>query len=209
MRHKLLFTLIPRPPRSKSFPYTTLNRSDDGHDICIADCIGTIQDTPVHTNGCAKMNDIPQIFFDSSKLVGHNNSTIPLKFSILDTDVVDVNITLQSANDSFGIVEVCAIAVETDSWYTCNVDVENSFFPLSPNGEWFVVIRAIDRNTSWWTESKSNLFESGPFVIEIYEEKEMKSSEPSQWVMTSILSILVLSFLIASFLQYLKREKID
>ncbi|MCH1443553.1 MAG: hypothetical protein L7U53_06760, partial [Candidatus Poseidoniaceae archaeon] len=140
---------------------------------------------------------------------GHNNSTIPLKFSVLDMDVVDVNITLQRANKSFGIVEVCAIAVENDSWHTCNVDVENSFFPLSPNGEWFVVISAIDRNTSWWTESKSNLFESGPFVIEIYEENEMKSSEPPPWVLTSILSILVLSFLIASFLQYLKRERID
>ena len=175
----------------------------------IDDCIGTIQDTPVQENGCAKMNDIPQIFFDSSKLVGHNNSTIPLKFSVLDTDVVDVNITLQRANDSFGIVEVCAIAVENDSWYTCNVEVENSFFPLSPNGEWFVVISAIDRNTSWWTESKSNLFESRPFVIEIYEEKEMKSNEAPPWVLTSILSILVLSFLIASFLQYLKRERID
>ena len=182
---------------------------NDGVVDSIDDCIGTIQDTPVQENGCAKMNDIPQIFFDSSKLVGHNNSTIPLKFSVLDTDVVDVNITLQRANDSFGIVEVCAIAVENDSWYTCNVDVENSFFPLSPNGEWFVVISAIDRNTSWWTESKSNLFESGPFVIEIYEENEMKSSEPPPWVLTSILSILVLSFLIASFLQYLKRERID
>jgi len=175
----------------------------------IDDCIGTIQDTPVQENGCAKMNDIPQIFFDSSKLVGHNNSTIPLKFSVLDTDVVDVNITLQRANDSFGIVEICAIVVENDSWYTCNVEVENSFFPLSPNGEWFVVISAIDRNTSWWTESKSNLFESRPFVIEIYEEKEMKSNEAPPWVLTSILSILVLSFLIASFLQYLKRERID
>ena len=182
---------------------------NDGVVDSIDDCIGTIQDTPVQENGCAKMNDIPQIFFDSSKLVGHNNSTIPLKFSVLDTDVVDVNITLQRANDSFGIVEVCAIVVENDSWYTCNVEVENSFFPLSPNGEWFVVIRAIDRNTSWWTESKSNLFESGPFVIEIYEENEMKSSEPPPWVLTSILSILVLSFLIASFLQYLKRERID
>ena len=182
---------------------------NDGVVDSIDDCIGTIQDTPVQENGCAKMNDIPQIFFDSSKLVGHNNSTIPLKFSVLDTDVVDVNITLQRANDSFGIVEVCAIVIENDSWYTCNVEVENSFFPLSPNGEWFVVISAIDRNTSWWTESKSNLFESGPFVIEIYEENEMKSSEPPPWVLTSILSILVLSFLIASFLQYLKREKID
>lgn len=182
---------------------------NDGVVDSIDDCIGTIQDTPVQENGCAKMNDIPQIFFDSSKLVGHNNSTIPLKFSVLDTDVVDVNITLQRANDSFGIVEVCAIVIENDSWYTCNVEVENSFFPLSPNGEWFVVISAIDRNTSWWTESKSNLFESGPFVIEIYEEKEMKSNEPPPWVLTSILSILVLSFLIASFLQYLKREKID
>ena len=182
---------------------------NDGVVDSIDDCIGTIQDTPVQENGCAKMNDIPQIFFDSSKLVGHNNSTIPLKFSVLDTDVVDVNITLQRANDSFGIVEVCAIVVENDSWYTCNVEVENSFFPLSPNGEWFVVISAIDRNTSWWTESKSNLFESGPFVIEIYEENEMKSSEPPPWVLTSILSILVLSFLIASFLQYLKRERID
>ena len=182
---------------------------NDGVVDSIDDCIGTIQDTPVQENGCAKMNDIPQIFFDSSKLVGHNNSTIPLKFSVLDTDVVDVNITLQRANDSFGIVEVCAIVIENDSWYTCNVEVENSFFPLSPNGEWFVVISAIDRNTSWWTESKSNLFESGPFVIEIYEENEMKSSEPPPWVLTSILSILVLSFLIASFLQYLKRERID
>ena len=182
---------------------------NDGVVDSIDDCIGTIQDTPVQENGCAKMNDIPQIFFDSSKLVGHNNSTIPLKFSVLDTDVVDVNITLQRANDSFGIVEVCAIVVENDSWYTCNVEVENSFFPLSPNGEWFVVISAIDRNTSWWTESKSNLFESGPFVIEIYEENEMKSSETPPWVLTSILSILVLSFLIASFLQYLKRERID
>ena len=182
---------------------------NDGVVDSIDDCIGTIQDTPVQENGCAKMNDIPQIFFDSSKLVGHNNSTIPLKFSVLDTDVVDVNITLQRANDSFGMVEVCAIVIENDSWYTCNVEVENSFFPLSPNGEWFVVISAIDRNTSWWTESKSNLFESGPFVIEIYEENEMKSSEPPPWVLTSILSILVLSFLIASFLQYLKRERID
>ena len=182
---------------------------NDGVVDSIDDCIGTIQDTPVQENGCAKMNDIPQIFFDSSKLVGHNNSTIPLKFSVLDTDVVDVNITLQRVNDSFGIVEVCAISVENDSWYTCDVEVENSFFPLSPNGEWIVVISAIDRNTSWWTESESNLFESHPFVIEIYEENEMKSSEPPPWVLTSILSILVLSFLIASFLQYLKRERID
>ena len=181
----------------------------DGVVDSIDDCIGTIQDTPVQENGCAMMNDIPQIFFDSSKLVGHNNSTIPLMFSVLDADIVDVNITLQRSNDSSGMVEICALPVENDSWHTCTIDVENSFFPLSPNGEWFVVINAVDRNTSWWTESESNLFESPPFNIEIYDVKEIKSSEPRSWVLTSILSILLLSFLIASFLHYLKQEKAD
>jgi hypothetical protein len=83
------------------------------------------------------------------------------------------------------------------------------FFPLSPDGEWNVVIEATDRNTSWWTQSKSNSFESPVFTIDTNEENEVKASEPSRWVLTSILSILVLSLLIASFLQFVLQEKDD
>ena len=179
----------------------------DGVVDSIDECVATIQGTPVQENGCVKMNDVPQIFFDTSKLVGHNNSTIPLRFSVLDNDVVDINITLQRSNSSLGIVEICTIVVENNSWRTCNVDVENGFFPLSPNGEWLVVIEATDRNTSWWTEAKSTMFESSPFFIEVYEEKEVESREVPTWVLPSILTVFVLSLLIATFLQYLQRER--
>ena len=208
------------PYESDLCPFTDASSWDVNSDGCIDDtdadgvvdsiddCIATIQDTPVQENGCAEMNDIPQIFFDASKLVGHNNSTIPLMFSVLDNDVVDINITLQRSNDSLGIVEICTMVTKNDSWHTCNVDVENGFFPLSPNGEWFVVIEGTDRNTSWWTESQSNILESPSFIIEVYEETEVRSSEAPEWVLTSILAILVLSFLIATFLQVLTQKKV-
>ena len=209
------------PYESDLCPFTDASSWDVNSDGCIDDtdadgvvdsiddCIATIQDTPVQENGCAEMNDIPQIFFDASKLVGHNNSTIPLMFSVLDNDVVDINITLQRSNDSLGIVEICTMVTENDSWHTCNVDIENGFFPLSPNGEWFVVIEGTDRNTSWWTESQSNILESPSFIIEVYDETEVESSEAPGWVLTSVLAILVLSFLIATFLQFLTQKKID
>ena len=208
------------PYESDLCPFTDASSWDVNSDGCIDDtdadgvvdsiddCIATIQDTPVQENGCAEMNDVPQIFFDASKLVGHNNSTIPLLFSVLDNDVVDINITLQRSNDSLGIVEICTMVTKNDSWHTCNVDVENGFFPLSPNGEWFVVIEGTDRNTSWWTESQSNILESPSFIIEVYEETEVRSSEAPEWVLTSILAILVLSFLIATFLQVLTQKKV-
>ncbi|MDB3879468.1 hypothetical protein N9295_01285, partial [bacterium] len=200
-------------------PFTDASSWDVDLDGCIDDtdadgvvdpldeCFATIQGTPVQENGCVKMNDVPQIFFDASELIGHNNTTIPLRFSVLDNDLVDINITLQRSNNSLGIVAICTIVVENDSWRTCNVEVENSFFPLSPNGEWIVVIEATDRNTSWWTESQSNMFESPHFIIEVYEEKEVELREAPRWVLTSILALFVLSLLIATFLQYLQRER--
>ena len=202
-------------------PFTDASSWDGNSDGCIDDtdadgvvdsvddCIATIQDTPVQENGCAEMNDVPQIFFDASKLIGHNNSSIPLTFSVLDTDVVDVNITLQRSNNSLGTVLICTVVVENDSWNTCNIDVENGFFPLSPDGEWVVVIKATDRNTSWWTESQSNTFESPSFIIEVYDEIEVESRDPPRWVLTTISAILFLSLLIATFLEYLKRERVD
>jgi hypothetical protein len=202
-------------------PFTDASSWDLNSDGCIDDtdadgvvdsvdaCIATLQDTPVQENGCAEMNDVPQIFFDASKLIGHNNSSIPLTFSVIDTDVVDINITLQRSNNSLGTVVICTVVVENDSWNTCNIDVENAFFPLSPDGEWVVVIKAADRNTSWWTESQSNTFESPSFIIEVYDEIEMESGDPPRWVLTTISVILFLSLLIATLLQYLNREKAD
>jgi hypothetical protein len=181
----------------------------DGVVDSVDDCIATLQDTPVQENGCAEMNDVPQIFFDASKLIGHNNSSIPLTFSVIDADVVDINITLQRSNNSLGTVVICTVVVENDSWNTCNIDVENAFFPLSPDGEWVVVIKAADRNTSWWTESQSNTFESPSFIIEVYDEIEVESRDPPRWVLTTISAILLLSLLIATFLEYLKRERVD
>jgi hypothetical protein len=181
----------------------------DGVVDSVDDCIATLQDTPVQENGCAEMNDVPQIFFDASKLIGHNNSSIPLTFSVIDTDVVDINITLQRSNNSLGTVVICTVVVENDSWNTCNIDVENAFFPLSPDGEWVVVVKATDRNTSWWTESQSNTFESPSFIIEVYDEIEVESRDPPRWVLTTISAILLLSLLIATFLEYLKRERVD
>ena len=185
------------------------DRDGDGVVDSIDDCLDTIQETPVQQNGCAETNDVPQIFFDSSKLQSHNNTTIPLTFSVLDDDVVDVNITLERSNDSMIVVNICSVVVENDSWQTCNVVVEDAFFPLSPNGEWVVVIQAADRNTSWWTEAESNLIKSPTFTIEKYEINEVKAKEPSPWVLTSILSILVLSLLLSVFFQILSREKDD
>ena len=132
-----------------------------------------------------------------------------MTFSVIDTDVVDINITLQRSNNSLGTVVICTVVVENDSWNTCNIDVENAFFPLSPDGEWVVVIKAADRNTSWWTESQSNTFESPSFIIEVYDEIEMESGDPPRWVLTTISVILFLSLLIATLLQYLNREKAD
>jgi len=71
------------------------------------------------------------------------------------------------------------------------------------------VIQAADRNTSWWTEAESNLMKSPTFTIEKYEINEVKVKEPSPWVLTSILSILVLSLLLSVFFQILSREKDD
>ena len=104
---------------------------------------------------------------------------------------------------------ICTVVVENDSWNTCNIDVENAFFPLSPDGEWVVVIKAADRNASWWTESQSNTFESPSFIIEVYDEIEGESRDPPRWVLTTISAILLLSLLIATFLEYLKRERVD
>jgi hypothetical protein len=202
-------------------PFTDASSWDLNSDGCIDDtdadgvvdsvdaCIATLQDTPVQENGCAEMNDVPQIFFDASKLIGHNNSSIPLTFSVIDADVVDINIALQRSNNSLGTVAICTVVVENDSWNTCTIDVENAFFPLSPDGEWVVVVKATDRNTSWWTESQSNTFESPSFIIEVYDEIEMESGDPPRWVLTTISVILFLSLLIATLLQYLNREKAD
>jgi hypothetical protein len=202
-------------------PFTDASSWDLNSDGCIDDtdadgvvdsvdaCIATLQDTPVQENGCAEMNDVPQIFFDASKLIGHNNSSIPLTFSVIDADVVDINIALQRSNNSLGTVAICTVVVENDSWNTCTIDVENAFFPLSPDGEWVVVVKATDRNTSWWTESQSNTFESPSFIIEVYDEIEVESRDPPRWVLTTISAILLLSLLIATFLEYLKRERVD
>lgn len=180
---------------------------NDGVVDSIDDCLGTVQDTPVKENGCTETNDIPQIFFDTSSLIGHNNSSIPLMFSVLDDDIVDVNITLQRSNGSLGIVEICTKVVENESWNECIVDVENSFFPLSPDGEWFVVIKAVDRNTSWWTETESNLYQSPSFVVEVNAENEIKASKSPDWVLASIILILALALLLSTIMQYLNREK--
>ena len=51
------------------------------------------------------------------------------------------------------------------------------------------------------------MFESSPFFIEVYEEKEVESREVPTWVLPSILTVFVLSLLIATFLQYLQRER--
>jgi hypothetical protein len=185
------------------------DRDGDGVIDSIDDCLDTIQETPVKGNGCVETNDIPQIFFDSSKLQSHNNTTIPLIFSVLDDDVVDVNVTLERSNDSMVVVNICSVVVQNDSWQTCTVVVDDAFFPLSPNGEWVVVIQAADRNTSWWTEAESNLIKSPTFTIEKYEINEVKVKEPSPWVLTSILSILVVSLLLSVFFQILSREKND
>ena len=182
---------------------------NDGVGDSIDDCIGTVQDTPVQQNGCPEVNDIPQIFFDSSKILAHNNTTIPLMFSVLDDDIVDLSVTLHRSNNSLGIVEICTKVIENDSWHTCDIDVKNMFFPLSPDGEWSVVIEAVDRNRSWWTQTESNSFKSPVFTIDINEGNKVKASEPSAWVLTSIFSILVLSLLIASFLQFILQKKDD
>jgi hypothetical protein len=182
---------------------------NDGVVDSIDDCLETLQDTPVKENGCTETNDIPQIFFDTSSLIGHNNSSIPLQFSVLDDDTVDVNIALQRSNGSLGIVEICTRVVENDSWIECIVDVENSFFPLSPDGEWVVVISAVDRNTSWWAETESNLYESPSFVIEVYTENDVKTSESPDWVLTSIVLIIALALLLSTILQFVNRERHD
>ena len=72
-----------------------------------------------------------------------------------------------------------------------------------------VVIQASDRNTSWWAEPESNLMKSPSFTIEKYEVNEIEAKELSPWVLTSILSILVLSLLLSVFFQILTREKGD
>ena len=182
---------------------------NDGVVDSIDDCLETLQDTPVKENGCTETNDIPQIFFDTSSLIGHNNSSIPLQFSVLDDDTVDVNITLQRSNGSIGIVEICTRVVENDSWIECIVDVENSFFPLSPDGEWVVVISAVDRNTSWWAETESNLYESPSFVIEVYTENDVKTNESPGWILTSIVLIIALALLLSTILQFVNRERHD
>jgi hypothetical protein len=182
---------------------------NDGVVDSIDDCLETLQDTPVKENGCTETNDIPQIFFDTSSLIGHNNSSIPLQFSVLDDDTVDVNIALQRSNGSLGIVEICTRVVENDSWIECIVDVENSFFPLSPDGEWVVVISAVDRNTSWWAETESNLYESPSFVIEVYTENDVKTNESPGWILTSIVLIIALALLLSTILQFVNRERHD
>lgn len=182
---------------------------DDGVVDSIDDCLGTMKETPVQENGCMESNSVPQIFFDSSQLQNHNNTTIPLTFSVLDEDIVDVTIILERSNDSTIIVDICSVVIENDSWQTCNVVVADAFFPLSPNGEWVVVIQAFDRNTSWWTEAESNLIKSPAFTIEKYEISQIDAKEPSGWFLTSILSILVLSLLLSVFFQILTREKVD
>jgi hypothetical protein len=87
--------------------------------------------------------------------------------------------------------------------------VENSFFPLSPDGEWVVVISAVDRNTSWWAETESNLYESPSFVIEVYTENDVKTSESPDWVLTSIVLIIALALLLSTILQFVNRERHD
>lgn len=174
---------------------------EDGVEDNLDDCPTTQIGVPVSEAGCTQENSPPRIFVDETLFENHNNQTILVMFSILDSDNVSVEAYLDRQGASPGTVQICEKIVVNNSWHTCSVEVADDFFPLSADGNWTVVVNAQDMNSSWWTSPASTGFESEVFEITIpVPASEVQVGRIGSWlfitVIVSIASALLLGILL-------------
>jgi hypothetical protein len=100
-------------------------------------------------------------------LKSHDNETVTLLFSVLDSDNVSVEAFLERQDSTPGTVSICERVVVNDSWQSCSIEVDQDFFPLSPGGNWTAVVIAQDMNSSWWASPGLTEFESESFEIRL------------------------------------------
>ena len=210
------------PYEQDSCPFTNAIGWDIDQDGCIDDvdedgvednqddCLSTHPDVPVTSSGCAQQNQAPRIFVDEVILQAHDNETISLLFSVLDSDNVSVEALLDRQGPNPGTVSICERLVINDSWQSCSVKVNQDFFPLSPGGNWTVVVIAQDMNSSWWTSPELTEYESETFEIFVpLPAAELSVSSVSSWFSIAVIASIVSAILLGTILQRWISEEID
>ena len=183
----------------------------DGVDDDVDACAMTPEQVPVDEVGCAQQNEAPRIFLDETLLLSHDNETISILFSILDEDNVTVTVLLERIGPPIGIVDVCSEIVTNDSWRSCSVNVSQDFFPLNADGNWSVYIVAEDHNSSSWTVPAMTSYRSTVFTIHPIEPISETYSGSNSWfttaVMTSLISAIIIAFIIQFWFAQKKKEE--
>ena len=183
---------------------------EDGVEDNQDDCLSTHPDVPVTSSGCAQQNQAPRIFVDEAMLESHENETITLLFSVLDSDNVSIEAFLERQGPNPGTVSICERLVVNDSWQSCSVEVNLDFFPLSPGGNWTVVVVAQDMNSSWWTSPALTEYESETFEIFVAAPApESSVSSVSSWFSVAVIASVVSAILIGTILQRWISDEID
>ena len=183
---------------------------EDGVEDNQDDCLSTHPDVPVTSSGCAQQNQAPRIFVDEAMLESHENETITLLFSVLDSDNVSIEAFLERQGPNPGTVSICERLVVNDSWQSCSVEVNRDFFPLSPGGNWTVVMVAQDMNSSWWTSPALTEYESEAFEIFVAAPApESSVSSVSSWFSVAVIASVVSAILIGTILQRWISDEID
>ena len=182
----------------------------DGVDDNVDACLSTPKQVPVEVSGCSQQNNAPRIFLDESVLMSHDNETISILFSILDDDVVNATVVLQSDGLPTKQVDVCSLLVTNDSWKTCVAVIDQDFFPLNAEGNWTALILASDFNSSSWTTPASASYRSDFFTIHpdepVLATQRDSNSLPAIAILTSI-TIAVLFGFIAQYVAYRKEKE--
>ena len=182
----------------------------DGVDDNVDACLSTPKQVPVEVSGCSQQNNAPRIFLDESVLMSHDNETISILFSILDDDVVNATIVLQSDGLPTKQVDVCSLLVTNDSWKTCVAVIDQDFFPLNAEGNWTALILATDLNSSSWTTPASASYRSDLFTIHpnepVLATQRDSNSLPAIAILTSI-TVAVLFGFIAQYVAYRKEKE--
>ena len=140
----------------------------------------------------------------------HDNETISILFSILDEDVVNATIALQSDGLPTKQIDVCSVVVTNDSWKICVAVIDQDFFPLNAEGNWTVLILATDLNSSSWTTPASTSYRSDAFTIHpaepVLATYRDSNSLPAIAILTSITVAVLLGF-IAQYVAYRKEKE--
>lgn len=202
------------PYEQDECPFTNAFGWDNDRDGCIDDvdedgvgdnqdeCLTTQLGAPVTSSGCTQQNQAPRIFIDEILLKSHDNETVTLLFSVLDSDNVSVEAFLERQDSTPGTVSICERVVVNDSWQSCSIEVDQDFFPLSPGGNWTAVVIAQDMNSSWWASPGLTEFESESFEIRLpVPTSQPHASDVGSWFPVAVIASVVSAILLGTILR--------